>query len=112
MASGKAVYCFDIDGTLCTQRSGDYDRAEPWPDRIAVVNSLWDAGHRIILYTARGSGTGIDWRAITEAQLRTWNVRYHELWFGKPPADIFIDDRAVTADGWFAAREPLAGGEG
>jgi hypothetical protein len=52
MASGKAVYCFDIDGTLCTQRSGDYDRAEPWPDRIAVVNSLWDAGHRIILYTA------------------------------------------------------------
>ena len=112
MADQKSVYCFDIDGTLCTQRDGDYENAEPWPDRVAVVNQLYTEGHTIILFTARGSGTGIDWREITERQLSSWNLRYHELWFGKPPADIFIDDRAVTADGSFASREPLSGGEG
>lgn len=106
------VYCFDIDGTLCSQRDGDYENATPFPDRIAVVNELYAQGHRIILYTARGSGTGIDWRETTARQLAEWRVDHHELWFGKPPADIFIDDRATAADGWFASREPLEEGEG
>jgi hypothetical protein len=111
MVNKPVIYCVDIDGTLCSQRNGDYENAQPWPARIAVVNKLFNEGHRIILYTARGSGTGIDWRDVTEAQLRAWSVSHHELWFGKPPADYYIDDRAVTADLWFENYTAQTGGE-
>ena len=94
------IYCFDIDGTLCTRTDGDYALAEPIWDRIAVVNALHAAGHVIKLFTARGSTTGIDWRDVTERQLLAWNVRYHVLIMGKPEADVFIDDKAFNTEHW------------
>ena len=94
------IYCFDIDGTLCTKTDGAYEEAEPFPDRIAVVNALHTAGHTIKLFTARGATTGINWRDVTERQLREWSICYHELIMGKPEADIFIDDKAINADCW------------
>ena len=94
------IYCFDIDGTLCSRTDGDYTLAKPFRDRIAVVNALHAAGHVIKLYTARGSTTGINWREVTEHQMQAWSVRYHELIMGKPEADIFIDDKAIRADQW------------
>lgn len=94
------IYCFDIDGTLCTRTDGDYTLAEPFWDRIAVVNALHAAGHVIKLFTARGTTTGIDWRDVTERQMQAWNVRFHVLIMGKPEADIFIDDKAFNADHW------------
>jgi len=94
------IYCFDIDGTLCTKTDGRYEEARPFPQRIVVVNSLYDLGHTIKLFTARGTVTGINWRDLTERQLLEWQVKYHQLLFGKPEADIFIDDRAFNADVW------------
>lgn len=94
------IYCFDIDGTLCTKTNGDYALAEPFHERIAVVNALYADGHVIKLFTARGSTTGIDWRQTTETQMQAWNIRYHELILGKPEADVFIDDKAFNADHW------------
>jgi sialic acid synthase len=94
-------YCFDIDGVLCTNTWGEYDKAEPFADAIAHVNRLHDAGHRIILYTARGAQSGIDWRGFTEQQLADWGVAYDELWTEKPDADVYIDDRAISSAGWF-----------
>ena len=94
------IYCFDIDGTLCTKTDGDYPNARPFPERIAAVNALQDAGHVIKLFTARGSTTGIDWRAVTEEQMKEWNVQYDELILGKPEADLYIDDRCVNAEDW------------
>jgi hypothetical protein len=94
------TYCFDIDGTLCTQTNGDYEGALPFSDRVDVVNELFHAGHTIKLYTARGSTTGIDWREFTARQLHSWGVFYHELIMGKPEADIYIDDRAWNAHQW------------
>ena len=94
------TYCLDIDGTLCTTAAADYETAVPIPEAVAAVNTLYDAGNRVILLTARGSVTGIDWRELTERQLREWGVRYHELFFGKPAADIYIDDRAISAAEW------------
>lgn len=94
------IYCFDIDGTLCTNTWGEYEQAEPYPAAIDAVNRLHDEGHVILLYTARGSTTGVDWRALTAEQLLRWNVRYHELHFGKPTADVYVDDRAVNAHVW------------
>lgn len=94
------IYCFDIDGTLCTNTEGDYENAHPFPDVVQEVNRLFEAGHRIILLTARGSTTGIDWRPTTERQMREWGVKYHELHLGKPTADVYVDDKAINADAW------------
>ncbi|MEA2255281.1 MAG: D-sedoheptulose 7-phosphate isomerase [Solirubrobacteraceae bacterium] len=94
--------CFDLDGTLCSNTFGDYGAAEPFWWAIARVNALADAGNRIVISTARGSATGIDWSGRTRAQLERWGVRYDEIAFGKPSADVYVDDRAVHADAWRA----------
>ena len=54
----------------------------------------------MILFTSRGSVSGVDWRQLTESQLVTWGVKYDELLMGKPHADVFIDDRAKNIDTW------------
>jgi len=92
------TYCFDIDGTLCEQAETDYSTARPFRNRIAKVNELFDGGNQIVLFTARGSKSGVDWREKTEAQLGQWGIRYHELILGKPHADVYIDDKAVHPD--------------
>jgi len=106
------TYCFDIDGTLCTNTEGNYRAAEPFLEIIAQVNKLHAEGHHILLYTARGSTTGIDWRDATERQLNRWNVHYHQLVMGKPTADVYIDDKALNFDDWksrgFCVPTPVA----
>ncbi len=94
------IYCFDIDGTLCTNTDGDYSNAMPVYEIIGQVNRLFAEGHRILLYTARGATTGIDWRKLTERQLNDWDVHYHQLYMGKPTADVYIDDRAINLSDW------------
>lgn len=105
------TYCIDIDGTLCTNTEGRYQDAKPHARRIAKVNRLYALGHRIILFTARGSTTGIDWTRVTRRQLSAWKVKYHELRFGKPTADFYIDDKAVNARDWKDGR-PFCKGRG
>ena len=100
MKSDDLVYCIDIDGVLCTNTEGEYEDAKPYPEVIEKVNKLYDEGHRIILYTARGSTTGIDWRQVTEKQMRKWGVRYHELVLGKPTAHVYVDDKCVNIKDW------------
>jgi hypothetical protein len=90
-----SIYCFDIDDTICTTEGVDYSSSKPIVDRITKINSLYDNGAIIKIYTARGSKTGIDWRDHTEKQLRSWGVKYHELHMGKPFADLYIDDKAI-----------------
>ncbi len=92
--------CFDIDGTLCTNTDGRYEEAQPYPEVIAEVARVRAAGHRIILYTARGNTTGVDWRELTLRQLAAWGVQYDDLVLGKPTADVYIDDRAVNTFDW------------
>ncbi len=94
------IYCFDIDGTICSNADGDYSKAVPFREVIAEVNRLFAQGNRILLYTARGATTRIDWREETERQLKEWNVQYHELVMGKPTADVYIDDKAVNSADW------------
>lgn len=94
---GPRTFVVDIDGVIASIVPGnDYTRAGPLAGNIACVNALFDAGHRIVLFTARGSETGIDWSGTTRAQMEAWGVRHHELRFGKPAADHYIDDRMTT----------------
>ena len=89
-------YCFDLDGTLCTNTEGSYNNALPLFDRIKIVNQLFESGNFITIFTARGTTTGIDWRALTEEQLSNWNVMHHRLILGKPFADFYIDDKGIS----------------
>lgn len=92
------TYCFDIDGTLCSQESENYSLASPFDRRIARVNQLFLQGNVIKLFTARGSTSGIDWSEQTRLQVESWGLLHHELILGKPHADFYIDDKAVHSE--------------
>lgn len=89
------IYCFDIDDTICKTNGQNYADSSPIYNRIEMINKLYDAGNRIIFFTARGYVTKIDWRDLTLNQLKEWNVKYHELILNKPHADVYIDDKAI-----------------
>ena len=103
------VIFVDIDDTICkttnelhpTLPSRNYEKAEPMLDRIAKINSLYDAGHTIIFWTARGTMTNIPWFHVTKTQLDRWGCKYHELRMGKPFYDLFIDDKNIESDRFF-----------
>ena len=94
----QVVVVVDIDGTICSNTDGDYYSAVPNLAAIQNVNLLHSKGARIILFTARGSTTGIDWRGITEKQMEKWGVLYNELHFGKPFGHYYVDDKAVMSE--------------
>ena len=88
----------DIDETICYyEGERHYPNALPNSERINDINELYDAGHDITYWTARGYVTGIDWYAVTESQLREWGCKYHELRMGKPLYDLFIDDKNINS---------------
>ena len=90
----------DIDDTICFYKNKtdklNYNLALPNHNKISIVNKLYDVGHHITMWTARGTLTGIDWYTFTKNQLDNWGLKYHELKMGKPAFDIFIDDKALT----------------
>ena len=97
----------DIDDTICRynledREEKDYSKAIPYPERIAKINKLYDAGHTIVYWTARGTMTGIPWFHITYEQLQLWGAKFHELRMGKPAYDLFIDDKNVQSETYFA----------
>lgn len=90
-------YCFDLDGTLCTNTFGKYEEAQPFLKRIETVNNLFEEGNHIHIESARGSTTKIDWHLFTIKQLNNWGLKYHTLRVGtKPDADIFVDDKGIS----------------
>lgn len=94
--NGGKRFVFDIDGVIAGFRKGlDYDSAPPNEPMIEIINKLYDMGNEIVLHTARGYVTGIDWKEVTERQMKDWGVKYHELHFGKPNADYYIDDKSL-----------------
>ena len=69
----RLTYCIDLDGTLCSNTFGEYEKAAPIQYAIDQVNFLHSVGHKIKIFTARGSKSGIDWRITTENQLQSWS---------------------------------------
>lgn len=94
-------YIVDIDGTICNNTNGDYANAKPYTKRIDYFNKLYDMGNEIHYWTARGSGSGKDWKDVTLQQLTDWGVKYNTANTGKPSYDIWIDDKALNADEFF-----------
>jgi hypothetical protein len=95
------IIYIDIDDTIChSPNKPDYTISYPIKENIVKANKLFEDGHTIIYWTARGTISGKDWRVITEKQFADWGVKYHELKFGKPYYDLFIDDKNLNAKDW------------
>lgn len=102
----KMRVCFDIDNTLVTfpKRPNDYSTVEPIFKTIQIVQELKRQGHTVVLYTARRMKTFngnvakavADIAEITFQTLEKFNIPFDEIYFGKPHADIYIDDLAVN----------------
>ena len=121
-SSRKMRFVFDLDNTLVTHPKvhGDYSTCEPKPRNVQLVQELSAAGHYIIIWTARRMRTHKanvgavikDVGLITLQSLAQCGIPYDELHFGKPNADLYVDDLAVNAlvdtekeIGWACKRE-------
>lgn len=102
--------CLDIDGVICRLREPGqtYADLEPVPGAVERLQALKAAGHYLILMTARHMKTCAGNSGLAVARqggtLFTWlekhGIPYDEIWFGKPWADIYIDDNALRFESW------------
>ena len=91
----------DIDETICTlgensktRYTRDYTLAVPRREQIDKINNLYDEGHEIVYWTARGGSTGVDWSELTKKQLNEWGCAHTRIETQKKPSwDLFIDDK-------------------
>ena len=88
----------DIDDTIADYSidadKSNYNNARPIWINIDKINKLYDEGHEITYYTARGSVTKKDWYRVTKIQLDSWGAKYHKLITGEKPAyDLMICDK-------------------
>ena len=92
----------DIDGTICHTKNSDYPNSLPRYNQIDKINKLFDEGHYITYWTARGaSSKGIGyWHKLTMDQLLDWGCKFHELKVvgSKPSYDLWVDDKAVKIE--------------
>lgn len=96
-------YCFDIDGVIF-EISKDYKEYKPILETVEYIKYLKTKNVEIILYTARKMNThkgniGLVNKSIVEATLaalKKYKIEYDEIYFGKPAADIYIDDKAIN----------------
>lgn len=104
--------CIDLDGVICRlRRPGEqYADLEPVPGAVEKLCALRSAGHYIIVCTARhmktcsGNVGQVIARQgrITLEWLARHGIEYDEIHFGKPHADVYIDDNAVRFEQWAA----------
>lgn len=102
------IFYIDIDETICFyEGERHYPNALPYTERIKKINDLYDAGHTIVYWTARGSQTGIDWTETTRQQLVKWGAKFHDVKLGKPHFDMYICDKAMNCETFFNKGEEI-----
>ena len=112
----KKIIYVDVDGTICdnspnqllefTDQPPDYSKAKPHYARIDVINDLYNKGHNITYWTARGCHSGNDFTELTRNQLEKWGCKYHHLVVGtKPHFDMYICDKRYNSESFFQYKE-------
>jgi capsule biosynthesis phosphatase len=100
----------DLDGTICTlkQKHETYAEVQLKLGAVEFIKKLRAEGHYIIIQTARNMATcesniGKVMKNIGKVTLE-WleknGVEYDEIYFGKPNANLYIDDRAFRFENW------------
>ena len=103
---------FDLDDVICFRSNGyehlgpnKYDYCEPDQNVIDLVNSLYDDGNKIVIYTARGmsqykGNVALIYSELyskTIQQLNDWGLKYNQLVMGKIHYDLLIDDKVLNS---------------
>lgn len=99
----KKTICFDIDGVICKTKNGNYKNSKPIKKNINLINSLFNKGYHIKIFTARYMGRTNDNRRLAQlkaknltiSQLKKWKVKYNSIYFGKISYDMIVDDKAI-----------------
>ena len=100
----------DLDGTICEIKGEGqtYADVQPLPGAAERIRALRAAGHYVIIQSARNMATqnsnvGRVLKNIGKVTL-DWldrhGIEYDEIYFGKPNAEVYIDDRALRFAGW------------
>tara|TARA_B100000767_G_C19641651_1_gene482837 strand:+ start:280 stop:645 length:366 start_codon:yes stop_codon:yes gene_type:complete len=101
--------CFDIDQVICVTKKNYYKISIPKKNTIKYINTLYDNGYIIKIFTARYMGTYKEnillikkkYYKKTFNQLKKWKLKFHMLYMGKPSFDLFIDDKSLGYNkGW------------
>lgn len=102
--------CIDLDGVICNlkETGQTYEELLPVAGAPEKLRALKDSGHYIIINTARHMKTcqgnlgmvGAKISLITLKWLEKYDVPYDEIYFGKPHADVYIDDNAYRFSSW------------
>ncbi|UYM28694.1 capsule biosynthesis protein [Serratia phage vB_SspM_LC53] len=95
----------DIDDTITFWNNDrDYVNFKPDTVMVSMINKLYDEGHEITLYTARGMKSVGPGRIASEIvpslieNLKRIGLKYHNLLTHKPVYDWIIDDKAMRPD--------------
>lgn len=97
----KKVYIIDIDNTICETPKSEYINSIPNYGIINSFNQLFEDGHEIHYWTARGSVSNKNWTDFTYRQMKIWGVKYNTLNIGKIHYDYWIDDKAIDIKDWY-----------
>ncbi len=102
--------CFDLDGVICELRKPEESYAELRPVAGAVekLKALKAAGHTLIISTARHMKTCEGNVGLVQARqgkvtldwLERHGVPFDEIYFGKPWANVYVDDNAFHFTDW------------
>ena len=102
--------CIDLDGVICQLRKPgeSYADLQPVPGAVDKINALRAAGHTIIICTARHMKTCQGNPGLVVARqgkvtldwLEKHRIEFDEIHFGKPHAQIYIDDNALRFTDW------------
>jgi len=99
----KMNIAVDFDGVIHRYSKGWHDGTiydPPMEGCCDVLERLRDQGHRIIIYSSRAMA-GASKRAAMRTWLRKYKIPYDELAAnGKPPAHVYLDDRALRFNDW------------
>ena len=89
------IIYIDIDETICiSPEDRDYNKSVPIFENITKANNLYDQGHTIVYWTARGGTTGKSWRTFTKRQIDNWGCQYTRIEVRRKPSwDLLIDDK-------------------
>lgn len=101
--NSSQVYCFDIDGVICSTKGNDYKNSKPIYKSIKKINELYFSGNSILIFTSRFMGRSNDNSILakkrgyqfTFKQLKKWKLNFHKLIFGKPSFNVVIDDKSL-----------------
>lgn len=99
MTDDRPIICVDLDGVLNLfdgWKSADYFHP-PRPGSAEFLEQLSRLGYQVVIFTTR-------WAPHVEDWLREYGLLRHvtAVTDKKPPAHVFIDDRAICFQGDFA----------